>query len=332
MSKSYYVDNFVTTKPGNAYRLLPFGKITRGGKTRDITPEYAAQFKLPPFKVPIKLGSHDDVTPAGGHIVGLEVREDGLYGIPEYTEKGEKAVNDGDFRYHSPEIIFDEGALETNEGVIPGPLLVGDSLLHTPYLGESTAFYTSKEIDMQENISVPKGLFEKLMELIKPAADPEPPAAPEPAPVVVTEAAEFKAVASERDDYKTQLETLKAEAATKEARVALSAQLQKKEDYGVVFAEATAADEAAGVLAGLSESDREFVLRNFRALIAQIDESKLTKETGTENATPVGDDPKAEYNAQVLKLAEEKKINYVEAFNLGKTVHADLFNSAYGKK
>jgi hypothetical protein len=33
-----------------------------------------------------------------------------------------------------------------------------------------------------------------------------------------------------------------------------------------------------------------------------------------------------------LKLAEEKKINYVEAFNLGKTVYADLFSTAYGKK
>jgi hypothetical protein len=329
---NYILDKFVATKPGEPYRLFPFTEITRGGVTRKITPEYAAQFKLPPFKPPVKLGSHEDTTPAGGHITRLEVREDGLYAHTELTEKGGKAIAEGDYRYHSPEVIWDDGALETSGGVIYGPLIVGDALLHTPYLGESTAFYTTEEIDMQENISVPKGLFEKLMELIKPAADPEPPApVVEPAPVIVTEAAEFKAVASERDDYKTQLETLKAEAATKEARVALSAQLQKKEDYGVVFAEATAAGEAAGVLAGLSESDREFVLRNFRALIAQIDESKLTKETGTEKGAPLGDDPKAEFNAQVLKTKEEKGVNYVEAFELTKTTHAELFKSAFGK-
>jgi hypothetical protein len=329
---NYILDKFMSTKPGEPYRLFPFTEITRGGVTRKITPEYAAQFKLPPFKPPVKLGSHEDTTPAGGHITRLEVREDGLYAHTELTEKGGKAIAEGDYRYHSPEVIWDDGALETSDGVIYGPLIVGDALLHTPYLGESTAFYTSKEIEMAENtVAVDKGLLEKLLDLLKPATpEPSAPVTEPPAPVI-TEAAEFKAVASERDDYKTQLETLKAEAATKEARVALSAQLQKKEDFGVVFAEATAADEAAGVLARLPESDREWVMRNFKALIAQIDESNLTTETGTEKGAPLGDDPKAEYNAQVLKTADEKKIGYVEAFELCKTTHADLFKAAFAK-
>jgi hypothetical protein len=73
------------------------------------------------------------------------------------------------------------------------------------------------------------------------------------------------------------------------------------------------------------------VMRNFRALIAQIDESKLTNETGTEKGAPLGDDPKAEFNAQVLKAKEEKGVNYVEAFELTKTTHAELFKSAFGK-
>lgn len=327
---NYILDKFVSTKPGEPYRLFPFGPITRGGVTRDITPEYAAQFKLPPFKPPMKLGSHEDTTPAGGHIVRLEVRDDGLYAHTELTEKGGKSISEGDYRYHSPEVIWDDGALETSDGVIAGPLIVGDALLHTPYLGESTAFYTSKEIDMQENISVPKGLFEKLLELLKPAAvEPEPPAPVEPTPV--TETAEFSAVVTERDDYKAQLDALKAEQAAKEAKAALVATLQKKDEYGMVYVELSKADEAATQLASMNDSQREWVMRNFKAFIAQIDESKLTTELGTEKGAPLGDDPKAEFNAQVLKLSSEKKIGYIEAFELAKTTHADLFKAAFGK-
>lgn len=183
---------------------------------------------------------------------------------------------------------------------------------------------------MQENISVPKGLFETLLGLIKPAVQEEPPA-PAPEPTPVTEAAEFKAVAIERDDYKAKLEAFQAEQAAKEAKSALVATLQKKEDYGAVFADATAADEAAGVLAGLTESQREFVLRNFRALVAQIDESKLTKEVGDEQAQALGDDPKALFNAAALKIASDRKINYNDAMEVVKKETPDLFNAAFKK-
>jgi hypothetical protein len=329
---NYILDKFVSTKAGEPYRLFPFGEISRGGKTRNITPEYAAQFKLPPFKPPVKLGSHEDTTPAGGHITRLEVREDGLYAHTEYTEKGGKSIAEGDYRYHSPEVIWDDGALETSDGVIAGPLIVGDALLHTPYLGESTAFYTSKEIEMAENtVAVDKGLLEKLLDLLKPATPEQPAPVVELVPAPVTEAAEFKAVVQEREDFKAQLDAIKAEQAAKETKANLTAQLQKKEDFGAVFAEAPAADEAAGVLATMTEAQRDYVMRNFRALIAQIDESKLTNETGTEKGAPLGDDPKAEFNAQVLKAKEEKGVNYVEAFELTKTTHAELFKSAFGK-
>ena len=76
-------DKFVAVSPGEPYRLFPFGPIFKGGQRRDITPEFASKFKLPHFKPPIKLGSHDETTPAGGHIVGLEVRADGLYALTE---------------------------------------------------------------------------------------------------------------------------------------------------------------------------------------------------------------------------------------------------------
>ncbi len=334
MANSYILDKFVSTKPGQAYRLFPFGKITRGGVTRDITPEYAAQFKLPPFAPPIKLGSHEDATPAGGHIVRLEVRDDGLYGYPEYTEKGAKAMDEGDYRFHSPEVIWDDGALETSDGIIAGPLLLGDAMLHTPYLGEATAFYTAttiKENDMsQENIQVPKSFLETLLGYLQPKKDetPEPPTPETP----VTETAEFKATATERDNFKAQLEALKLEAATKEVKATLVAQLQKKEDYGMAYVELGTAEEAAGQLASMTDVQREWVMRNFKALTAQIDESNLTGETGSERDAVIGENTKAEFDAQIKKIMQEKSINYVDAFNLAKTTHADLFKAAYGGK
>lgn len=334
MTHSFILDKFVATKAGDAYRLFPFGKITRGGTTRDITPEYAAQFKLPPFTPPIKLGSHDDVTPAGGHLVKLEVRADGLYGYPEFTEKGQKAMEEGDYRFHSPEVIWDDGALETSDGVIAGPLIIGDALLHTPYLGNATAFYSTTTIEKensmtQENVSISKSLLEQLLALLNIG---KPEQTPEPSPEPVEETAQFKATAKERDEFKAKLETLEADKVRKETMSALTAQLQNKENYGMVYVELKAADEAAGVLSTMDETQREWVMRNFRAFITQIDETKLTGETGKEQATTTDEDPKLRFNALVIKLAEEKKINYVEAFELSKTVQADAFQAAYGKK
>lgn len=331
MANSYILDRFVTTKAGDAYRLLPFGKITRGGVTRNITPEYASTFKLPPFTPPIKLGSHDDTTPAGGHLTRLEVREDGLYCYPEFTEKGQKALDEGDYRFHSPEVIWDDGALETSEGLIAGPLIIGDALLHTPYLGNATAFYSTtntKELDMQENISVPKAWLEKVMEFLTPKKTDEPPVVPPP----IEETEQFKAAIREREDYKAKLAALETEDKARELKATLAAQLQNKEDYGMVYVELKAAQEASDVLATMDDAQREWVMRNFKAYIAQIDESKLTGETGKENAPPIGDNPRAEFDALVQKIVKEKSINYVDAFNVAKTTHADLFKAVYGGK
>ena len=139
----YLIDVFATVKPGVAYRLFPFGVIVKNGVKREITPEYARRFRLPHFKPPIKLGSHADTTPAGGFIVGLEVRDDGLYAIPEHTEQGAAVLADGSYRYHSPEVIWEGGGLENpaDGEEIAGPLIVGDALLHTPHLGEAAALY-----------------------------------------------------------------------------------------------------------------------------------------------------------------------------------------------
>ena len=89
---------FVNTKPGDPIRLFPFGKLFKNGKLIEFTKELAARFRLPHFKPPIKLGSHNDDQAAGGHITGLEVRDDGLYAHVELTDKGGEALVAGDFR------------------------------------------------------------------------------------------------------------------------------------------------------------------------------------------------------------------------------------------
>src|SRR3990167_6339981 len=121
------VDNYVNVPLGDAIRFLPFGTLVKNGKRREITPEYAARFRLPHFEPPMKLGSHKEETPAGGHIVGLEVRADGLYGLTTNTDKGAQAIAEGDYRYNSPEIIWEDCALENpNDGsMLAGPLIVG---------------------------------------------------------------------------------------------------------------------------------------------------------------------------------------------------------------
>jgi hypothetical protein len=325
---NYILDQYVSTQVGEPYRLLPFGEIKRGGTTRIVTPESAAKMKLPPFKPPIKLGSHNDETPAGGHIVKLEVREDGLYAYPEFTEKGMKAIQEGDYKYHSPEIIWEDGALETAEGIIEGSLILGDALLHTPYLGEATAFYTTsvieKESQMQENVSIPKSLFEQLMSFFKPNEEkPETP---------VTETAEYKAEVQKREDYRAQLEALQAENKTKELKASLISQLQNKEDYGAVYVELSKADEAASMLSSMSDEQRTWVMQNFKALTAQIDESALNSELGKETQkTDPNANPRVEFDAFVQKEMKEKNINYVEAFNVVKEKQADLFKAAFSK-
>jgi hypothetical protein len=144
----FVIDDFVATQAGEPYRLLKFGIIKKGGRIHVFTPEVASQFKLPPFKPAIKLGSHEETTPSGGSIVKLEVRSDGLYAYPEFTAKGHQAIAEGNFRYHSPEIVWEDGAMETNDrGWISGPLVIGDALLHTPHLGEAAALYSAELTD-----------------------------------------------------------------------------------------------------------------------------------------------------------------------------------------
>ena len=185
MQSDYLLEEYVSVTAGEPYRLFPFGRIVKDGEVREITPELAAKFKLPHFLPPIKRGGHAEDAPAGGHIKALEVREDGLWAIPEFNEKGAQAVADGDYRYHSPEVIWSDGPVFENPDsgeFIHGPLIVGDALLHMPHLGEHAALYSVEPITREVNnmaeemtrLEKFQAWFEDKFETPEPAPEPDP--------------------------------------------------------------------------------------------------------------------------------------------------------------
>lgn len=329
MDNTYLYDEFVNTRTGDAYRLFPFGRVVKNGKARDITPEYAAKFKLPHFKPPIKLGSHEDVTAAGGHIIGLEVRADGLYALPEWNEKGLIAIRDGSFRYQSPEVIWDDGGLEdpSNGNFIKGPMILGDAMLHTPHLGEAAALYSvepiieNKENTMaEETISLPKALWEEYIAPLFKRTELTAITAEAVTTVEGIEPDKFAAVEKERDEYKTKLEAIEA-AKERAGRV---------EKFSTELKETKADPTMAELLADVPQETAEAILKQFRALSAQINETALTGEQGSEGAGV--EDPKAAFNALVVKKSAENTISYNAAFELVKGESPELFAQAFAKK
>lgn len=308
---------FAATKPGEPYRLFQFGKIVKGGKTRDITREYAAKFRLPHFKPPVKLGSHDETTPAGGHILELQLRDDGLYAVPEYVESGSKAIAEGAYRYHSPEVIWEDGYIEdpTTGEKITGPLIVGDALLHTPHLGEAAALYsfaTREDVDMADMVQVPQSVWDMFMARLFPK--PPDPVSDKPTPQPA-EPEQFTALKAEAEKYKAEIESMKA-AATRQARV---------EKFSAEIAKTKAPqDGLAELFAALPDAQSDKLLQVIKALSAQIDESKLTGPVGksgsSDNANPVD-----EFNAAITAKAAELHIGYNEAFEVVKAKMPELF-------
>lgn len=341
-TSDFLIDRFVATRPGQPYRLFPFGKIVKNGRTRTITAGYARTFKLPNFKPPIKLGSHEDTTAAGGHILRLEVLADGLYAYPELTDKGNKAVEEGDYRYHSPEVIWEDSGLEDSETgeIIAGPMIVGDALLHTPHLGEATALYSIEpckveggvEIMDNETVQVPKSLWDKFMATLWPTKTEPVTPAPEPTPAPVALAsspeveqykarvAELEAKVKERDDFEAKLKAIEAETAYK-ARVDKFQIELKPTKYN-------AAEDVAKLLADLPDDKAVKVLEMLKALSAQIDESALTSERGiTGMGAQVAGNPALALDAAIQAKMAEKKLSYIEAFHAVSAEQEQLVDS-----
>lgn len=327
---AYMLDDFVATRTGEPYRLFPFGSFVKGGQKHTITPEIAASFTLPDFKPPIKLGSHDDETVAGGWIVGLEVRADGLYAIPEWTPAGEKVLADGSYRYQSPEVIWEGEAIEDVKtgGWISGPMILGDALLHTPHLGEQAAMFTKEtgESQMPDSVvSVPSDLWAKILGIL-PWTHKEP----EAEPIKVQETEEYKIAIRERDEAKAKADAFEAETARKSEIAALVAQLQDKTKFGMVYVELKGAEEAATMMAGMTPECREWCMRNFSALAIQAGKSKLELEIGVGGGAE--GTPAEQFNALVEARMKEKGVAYLAAYEMVKTENADLFIAAFSRK
>ena len=329
---TYLLDEFVGTRLGKPYRLFPFGNLVKGGVTRKITPEMASEFSLPHFKPAIKLGSHDEPTPAGGHIVELRVLDDGLYAVPEWNDQGELAVVNGSYRYHSPEVIWAGGALEnpkTGE-MIDGPLVVGDALLHMPHLGEAASLYEVKPLKKEnkkmtvETVEVPKKWYDGFVALVTPDTKPEK----EPEPVDVFETEEYKTAAKERDDFKADLDAMEAKAKQDTLHAEIVADLQDVDKFGTMYIELDAAQEASDVLATMSDEQRAWVTKNFKAFIAQIDESELIGEKGS--SAKAGENPAADFNAAVKAVQVDQKVSYGQAVVIATDTKPELF-AAYKK-
>ena len=329
-NSEFVVTEYVTVAPGEPFRLLPFGRLVKAGKTREITADIAHRFRLPHFRPPIKLGSHRDETPAGGHIVALEVRDDGLYAVPEYNDEGAAALARGAFRYHSPEILWDGGLEDPATGTRQtGPIIVGDALLHTPHLGEAAALYSAAiyetigEDDMSnETVTVPVPWLDRLFGR-EPESQPPAPQAPPPAPQPTgVTADQFAAIQSERDDLAAKLERLETER-NLAARVA---------HFETELAETSLAEDDGlpALLAGLPDETAADLLRRFKALAEQARVAALTTDVGHEGQPTTGD-PVTELDAAVKSLMQKDSLNYTQALNKLAAEQPDVLRAAYGR-
>ena len=340
-------ENLVSVRPGEPFRLMQFGEYFYRGQKRTLTPEKARAFKLPHFKPPIKLGSHDDATPGGGTIQALQVRSDGLYVVPQLTDKGAQALAEGYYRYHSPEIIWEEGGIEDHGTgkTQSGPMVVGVALLHTPHLGESTALYSAQSGGRQmgdNTVTVPQSFFDKLTAMLGLGGQPNlgtplHQQGGQPSP----DAEKLTAALKERDELKAQFDKLKADmdklSAERQAaqKVAdLVAELKKVERFGAVFADDKAAVEAAQHLASLSEAEQKWFIERLAALATQIKESNLVGAMG-DGSRKVEQTPVTALNAAVAeKMSMMAKsgavLGYADALQLVIKEKPDLY-AAYQK-
>jgi len=325
----YLRDDYVSLVGGEPFRLLPVGRLVKGGKEWNLTPEFLRRFRLPHYKPPIKLGAHKDETPAGGFITGLEVREDGLYAIPEYNDEGAAAIEKGAYRYHSPEVIWD-GALEDPEGgLIEGPIVVGDALLHSPHLGERAALYSVEPIDggrrMDETMTVPVSWFERLLGK-EPKPEPEQQEQP-PKPVGV-EPEKFEALQAERDEMAAKIQAMEAERALAQRVDHFEAELKPH----VAVGDDPELYEALAELQAHDEALAEYFTVKIKALAAQIQESNLTSDVGNSGDVDDGLPPSAKLDKLITAKMEADGVDYNAAVVAIMVEQPELFQAWRGAR
>ena len=327
----YVITEYVTVVPGEPFRLLPFGRLVKNGRVREITADIARRFRLPHFRPPIKLGSHRDETPAGGHIVALEVREDGLYAVPEFNDEGTAALARGAYRYHSPEIVWEGGFEDPITGATQeGPLIVGDAFLHTPHMGEAAALYAA-EIETIEGVmnmttdtvTVPVSWLDRLLGRVTEAQpEPEPKGEPPTVLTATVDVDKFAAVQAERDDLAAKIEQM-------ESARTLAARVEKFESE--LATTSLAGDEGLpALLAGLTDEVAAEVLRRFKALAAQETVAALTADVG-HAGNPATGDPVGDLDKVVRSVMTKDNLDYNRALGKLAAEQPELLKAAYGR-
>jgi len=318
----FIAEDFLTVTAGEPIRLFPLKNIFKNGQKRGA--ELIAALRLPHFKPVIKLGSHADNAPAAGHIASLEVRDGYLWGIPEWNDRGRQAIEAGEYKYNSPEVIWEGGLEDSDTGeIIPGPLIVGDALLHMPAMA-STALYSvnHKEHNMTEN-TVPVSLFERVLDLFKAEKEREQ---EQPTPEQPPEVATFEV---EYNQATEQIEILQAQLA----------QVQADQEHGAIvakfaaeFAGTTLADDSDihELLAGVEQDKAEILVSKFKALAAQAAMAKLDQDVGV-SGDPNAGNPDAAFDAAIRAKMEEAKVSYNAAVTLVIAENPELYTRWGGK-
>ncbi len=155
MSLIQWIDPFQYTS-GQPFRVFPIGTFKRGDRTIDLTPERLQEMKAnydaqrPRWKIPIYAGHPTETNPDPpkfGNVASLELRSDGLYAVPEYTDDGQKLINSQAYQYISPGVLWGIGGSKyvDEQGVEYDNTLDHISLTNRPFFGSKTAMFSSYE-------------------------------------------------------------------------------------------------------------------------------------------------------------------------------------------
>lgn len=161
MSTVLWIDPFKYTE-GQPFRVFPIGKFKRGDRTLDITEQRLREMeknynaKNPRWEIPIYFGHPIDNQPdppKGGNIKRLEFKPgDGLYAHPEYTDAAKKSVENGEYQYVSPGVLWSLGGstYADENGNEFDNVIDHVALTNRPFFGHKTAIFSSDEGLMKE--------------------------------------------------------------------------------------------------------------------------------------------------------------------------------------
>lgn len=173
-----WVDPFKYTA-GEPFRIFPVGEFKRGSRTLSITKERLSEMKAnydanrPRWKAPIYAGHPTDTNPDPpklGNVSKLELRDDGLYATPEYSDKGKELIGDESYQYVSPGVLWSlaGGKYADEQGNEFDNVLDHVALTNRPFFGSKTAVFSSDaSLVESKDVSLFAGTEEELEKLAR---------------------------------------------------------------------------------------------------------------------------------------------------------------------